>query len=64
LVELKSDEPRGEWRDRLAGLGLDAHRIVSRTILGSIARGRIPTLRDDPDGGAVELSVPLKPTHP
>ncbi|MFI5457206.1 MAG: hypothetical protein ACHRXM_17310 [Isosphaerales bacterium] len=64
LVELKSDQPGGDCLERLAKLGLDVHQVVGKTILGSIERGRIPTLKDDPAVGAVELSVPLKPKHP
>jgi len=64
LVELKSDETGGECLARLAKLGLDVHRVVGKTVLGSIEHGRIPTLRDDPAVAAVELSVPLKPKHP
>jgi hypothetical protein len=64
LVELKGNEPGEDWRERLTNLGLDVHRVVGKTILGSIQRGRIPALKDDPDVGQVELSVPLRPKHP
>jgi hypothetical protein len=61
LVELKSDEPGVDCLARLSKLGLDTQRVLGKTILGSIQRGRIPALSDDPAVAAVELSVPLKP---
>ncbi len=64
LVELKSDKPGEDCRERLTKLGLDVQRIMGKTILGSIERGRIPALQGDPEVGQVELSVPLKPKHP
>jgi hypothetical protein len=64
LVELKSDKPDGDSLERLTKLGLDVHRVIGKTILSSIERGRIPALRDDPAIAAVELSVPLKPKLP
>jgi hypothetical protein len=64
LVELKGDEPGGDALERLTKLGLDVHRVIAKTLLGSIERGKIQALRDDPAVAAVELSVLLKPKHP
>ena len=48
LVELKGDEPGGDALERLTKLGLDVHRVIAKTLLGSIQRGKLQTLRDDP----------------
>ncbi len=64
LVELKDDEPGGDALERLTKLGLDVHRVIAKTLLGSIQRGKIQAIRDDPAVAAVEPSVLLKPNHP
>jgi hypothetical protein len=63
LVKLKSDKPGEDPLERLTRLGLDVHRVIGKTLLGSIERGRIPALQDDPAIAGVELSVPLKSNH-
>jgi hypothetical protein len=63
LVELKGDKPSREDLERLTRLGLEVHRVIGRTVLGSSERGRIPALKNDPSVSQVELSVPLKPKH-